>query len=1084
MIRQVLGIVSVVLASAAHAVDIEGGDPVRIDDNNVADYADGIRFTSSDGVVEFYTTQAPGMNIEGAGTVKKMSSGTWTMTKSITDFTGDYRIVNGIAVLGTTVGVLGKNVAAGGGVYVEDGATLRFTGTAKGLIGARPLHISGSGVDGAGALDVAATLNSSPVDFSRLILDADAVIRISASKYVYYRNTNAPIEFNGHRLFVKGGGIFYNSAETGLGEVVVLGDSASSVSVFSLRNSTSVVEASDSNPFVLGEYGALWMYCNVPRVERPLYVGGTTAQMYASEQFEGNYAFDWNTNVVAWAGPVRFTNESGIAELALSSGYTNRQFSLLGPITGPGKVSVKTMKSAHVSRLYLGSAGNTFSGGFYYQGKQGGDVLAAYPTSLGGDGTTYENVTADYGRIVCEVDDGGSHWDLAHFTKLIDEATWQNSAYAALQPLNCSNVPLFVNDGSLALSGTWRLLGDVAFSYANSSALKGLIWSGDRGPLHVRSAQPIDLTGLQLKGGSVMVGAEKICGSLAIEGNSVVQTGADILRIGGYDANTAKESARLVLENAKIVTSCERKASYTSINDCALGVGVSENTTKDNTGILDIRDGAIVSNKLVVGGGREGSSQFTGVGAVYQQDGAVTALGGSSASNFDQGIGIAARGSGSYEMQDGSFVAVGNFSIGGYGQGCWTQYGGEAATEPYDENASGDFRLASQNAGWGAFVVRGGSFRSAYSVVCNAGGNGDNFSHIVIDGDGAVFETDGKIGYHYHQSFASSIPSYLEVNRYGVLKVGKIAQRQEAGLYVGFDGGTLKAAHAGVNLFGQKDNWNELPQAINSPTRITVYSGGITVDTDGKDVRIDENLQGATGNGIKSVTLSEPLVGASYIGSPIVRIDGDGEGASAVAEFDTSLGAVTNIHVTAPGVGYNVASAIVYVAKSPVAVLPCVVAKNAASGAFTKKGAGMLTLSGANTYAGDTVLAGGTLKVASANAIPAGSKVILKGGTIDAGEYPESVPKNWELDFNDVRQTGAYSVQGDLVFPEGGVLSILGLASIPSDAPDRMTLLETSGTISGSPVLVTDGLPEGWKCVIRQKKIEVLREKGLMLIFR
>lgn len=1088
--KVILTMCAYIVSSAVFAsvIDIVGGEPVRIDDTNVDEYRDGIRFASSDAVVEFYTTQAPGMNIEGPGTVKKMSSGTWTMTRAITDFTGDYRIISGIAVLGTTAGVLGKNAATGGGVYVENGATLRFTKAAKSLIGARPLHISGGGVDGVGALDVTETLTSNPIEFSRLILDSDAVIRISASKYITYRATNTPIEFNGHRLLVTGGGYFYNYAETGLGEVVVQGDSASSsVSTFCLRDSKAMVEKSDSYPFVLGEYGRLLLFNPVPRVERPLWVSGTTADLFATEQFPNNYAFDWNTNVWAWAGPVRFTNESGIAELTLTSNYTNRQLSLLGPITGPGKVSVKTKYYRHTSRLYLGSAGNTFSGGFDYYSRDGGDVLAAYPTSLGGDGTTYEGVTADYGRIVCEVDDGGSHWDLAHFAKLIEEADWQHDAYAALQPIDCATVPTFAYAGQPALNGTWRLLDDVIFSFADPAALDGLVWSGARGPLHVRSLKPLNLTGLQLSGGFVTVGNKKVCGYLVVDGNSVVQTGSDIFRVGGYDAKSAAESARLVLENAKIATTCERKSQYDFINDCALGVGVSAAKYFQYTGILDIREGAVVSNKLVVGGGSGASdSNSYGYGAVYQRSGQVTALGGNTSSiHLDQGLGIGGKGNGSYEMHGGSFVASGNFSIGVSGQGCWTQYGGTAAQVPYDETKNGNFRVAGMNGGHGALVLRGGSFKTVSSVNCVGTGSGNGFAHVSVDGCGAAFETDGKIVFHTHQSFVSQIPSFLDVNRSGVLKAAKVARARLAGLYVGFDGGTFRAARTGVNLFGQKDGWSALVEGeTNSPTRITVYPGGMTVDTDGKDVRIDESLLGAVGGGVQSVTLSNPLSGSSFVGSPIVMIEGDGEGASAVAEFDVELGAVTNVFVTAPGVNYSVASAVVYVAKSAVAVLPCVVAENPGGGDFTKSGAGQLTLSGANTYGGDTVLAGGTLKIASATAIPSGSKIVLAGGTIDAGAYPDAVPKDWEIDFDDFRQKGPYSVSGDLAFPSGCVLSVLNLDRITPDSPDRMVLLETSGEISGSPVLVTTGLPKGWKCVVRRKKIEVLREMGCVLIVR
>ena len=75
-----------------------------------------------------------------------------------------------------------------------------------------------------------------------------------------------------------------------------------------------------------------------------------------------------------------------------------------------------------------------------------------------------------------------------------------------------------------------------------------------------------------------------------------------------------------------------------------------------------------------------------------------------------------------------------------------------------------------------------------------------------------------------------------------------------------------------------------------------------------------------------------------------IVVEGDGQGAAAVALYDSDGQSVTNLLVTAPGVGYTVATAKVYCAGSPAVAIPCVLADNDAGGSFTKAGAGCLTL--------------------------------------------------------------------------------------------------------------------------------------------
>jgi fibronectin-binding autotransporter adhesin len=168
---------------------------------------------------------------------------------------------------------------------------------------------------------------------------------------------------------------------------------------------------------------------------------------------------------------------------------------------------------------------------------------------------------------------------------------------------------------------------------------------------------------------------------------------------------------------------------------------------------------------------------------------------------------------------------------------------------------------------------------------------------------------------------------------------------------VNFNGGTLRAAAATGNLL--------------SVTEADVFSGGAIIDDNGAAVTVSQPLLAPAGYGVSSVSLSDG--GSGYIAPPIVTISG-GVGSNATAVATVAGGVVTGITVTSPGSGYD-ASDVLYVSFTgggASAVAPTVSGVSLAanvSGGLTKIGAGTLTLSGANTYTGNTVVSTGTLLI-------------------------------------------------------------------------------------------------------------------------
>ena len=199
--------------------------------------------------------------------------------------------------------------------------------------------------------------------------------------------------------------------------------------------------------------------------------------------------------------------------------------------------------------------------------------------------------------------------------------------------------------------------------------------------------------------------------------------------------------------------------------------------------------------------------------------------------------------------------------------------------------------------------------------------------------------------------------------------------------YLNVDGGVLRLNRGGVYTYEST--------SARLPDKAVVYEGGLAIDA-----QVDADMpisfeRPSEGKRVSKISLpvddAFKAEASRIVGPPVVRIDGDGQGATAVALFDDETGTVTNIAVTSSGWGYTQASATLS-GGGLAGSYACAVAleEQPSSGwkGLSKRGTGKLFMYGANTFRGDVTVEKGTLVFKNANAaqsgMPEGAGITLK----------------------------------------------------------------------------------------------------------
>ena len=694
----------------------------------------------------------------------------------------------------------------------------------------------------------------------------------------------------------------------------------------------------------------------------------------------GGYYSSWGR----WDGAI---DNRGAGQLSFNIN-TGKKLAI-GKLTGSGAF----VKDANLGAIYLEGT-NDFASVFE---AKGGTLVLGCPESAAGsivDRFNFSNLTVQLG-LTGQTEDWPQGWTSEQIKSTIDAILAAKKANVSVS-LHARSGDTFVAKGTFTGDYSGVPIGAVAdgtTAYAVSLV--------DRPKLTVSTTADLVLTADPEATAPQRLGDVKIYkGVLDFKDMGYVDLGTSSIELG------ANRSADLI---------GVRFSSGTVFGRSATGggeIGVP-NSIDGRQMFAEVLDGAIVTNRFQFSVGSGSSS-----GALYQ------------------------RGGETYMPYTGTYAGF----LGSLGDGFVELSGGLMQIEQYlymgaRESGVGQFYVKDGvgkilnsvmyvgDAGKASVYQTGGTFELCKGLTINStqpGWAGDNgIGLYTVDGAAALTKVSGGAVVVCGRSGGGL--GVLNLNNGGTLEAAKVyksSASETSKSYVNFNGGILKANADCSEMFKDID-------------AVTVYGGGAIIDTDGHDVTLAAPLAAPAAGGIASIGIDATKF-ANIVSPPMLTIAGDGFGASAVVNFDSTTRTITGVTVTSPGWGYTAANTTITATYKgwSATTETCAFTLTEEAGApfvLTKRGEGTLHVATDTLPAGSTVSTEGGC-VAVAGAWPSGLKVKLPSAPVEGTKYVLAQAES---------------------FPDG----VPGLAD-------------------------GDVVPQGWSVKLRGNKAVFSFDRGLMLLFR
>ncbi len=489
-------------------------------------------------------------------------------------------------------------------------------------------------------------------------------------------------------------------------------------------------------------------------------------------------------------------------------------------------------------------------------------------------------------------------------------------------------------------------------------------------------------------GAWVLSGNNRYSGSTAVDGGTLTFTGANVL-----SGSTTVNAGTLAYAGSNVLSGS------TAVNGGALtyaGTNILSGSLVANSGFVTISGtNGYGSAGLVVGGTNRNATLTLaagasvgcggdlrignpgGSGALYINGASVLNTASSGDQNFVFGRDFAYG----YLNMTGGSVTAGRFQMAGVNNPVSAARG--LARISGGTLTFSDYLLFSRNPGCESVLTMDGG-------TLNHSGAGNNLCLAFAGGRAELNMTGGTLNNSGRsvtvlQNNGAGATGVVNLCS-GMLTTVSFANYFSGVAFLNFCGGMIKPSTASTVFIPSTMT------GVYSYGAFGAYAGGAVIDSSGNAITIPAAIRAPTGQGVSAIPLANQ--GSGYIGEPYVSIEGGGGvGATAVANMaDDGTGSntykVASVTITCPGVNYASAPTVLFKGGGTNIVMAgagAVALAANGSGGLTKSGAGVLTLSGANTYTGTTTVAGGTLKLGLAGALPPNTQVTLAGGVLDLG---------------------------------------------------------------------------------------------------